>query len=293
MRQQITQTLLMLLHDLPTVENQLRQPNTRQLRRRVLLAIPKLLCGLSDASPHARLQIIDALHSFVQLPSWMERLQTFCRVVDNAVVHRRSVAATGPVNRRTPGSSIGTPAKTPSVNNSAAALGVAARKSATKSLIVKSISWPTAETTGNSELKIARATTSSLNAQRSSKTATAACYQNQIQFWPLLRPFVEQSNRSRNFITRSLALHRAGCENDFERRIAATNHVQHVTNCCASWRCYETNSSRVVWNLTLAFRGEQSFRIQLLFQLFKRNLQCTDAMQFNIEDVELILAASS
>ena len=48
-------------------------------------------------------------------------------------------------------------------------LGVAARRSATKSLIVKSISWPTADTIGKSDSNIARATTSSLKAHKSSK----------------------------------------------------------------------------------------------------------------------------
>ena len=52
--------------------------------------------------------------------------------------------------------------------NSAAALGVGARKSATKSEMVKSISWPTAETIGTAEWKIARATISSLNSHKSS-----------------------------------------------------------------------------------------------------------------------------
>ncbi len=52
--------------------------------------------------------------------------------------------------------------------SSAAAEGVGARRSATKSAIVKSVSWPTALTTGIRERAIARATSSSLNGQRSS-----------------------------------------------------------------------------------------------------------------------------
>ena len=52
--------------------------------------------------------------------------------------------------------------------NSAAAVGVGARKSATKSAIVKSVSWPTAEIIGISLLKIALATISSLKAHNSS-----------------------------------------------------------------------------------------------------------------------------
>ena len=46
--------------------------------------------------------------------------------------------------------------KTPSVKISAPAVGVAARKSAAKSLMVKSISCPTAETTGTADWTMAR-----------------------------------------------------------------------------------------------------------------------------------------
>ena len=52
--------------------------------------------------------------------------------------------------------------------SSAAALGVGARKSATKSQIVKSISCPIAETTGTLTSTITRATISSLNSHKSS-----------------------------------------------------------------------------------------------------------------------------
>ena len=52
--------------------------------------------------------------------------------------------------------------------SSAAADGVGARRSATKSAMVKSVSWPTAEITGTRQATMARATGSSLKAQRSS-----------------------------------------------------------------------------------------------------------------------------
>ena len=52
--------------------------------------------------------------------------------------------------------------------SSAAADGVAARRSATKSAMVTSVSWPTPEMTGTGEAAMARATTSSLNAHKSS-----------------------------------------------------------------------------------------------------------------------------
>ena len=57
---------------------------------------------------------------------------------------------------------------------SAAADGVGARRSATKSAMVTSVSWPTAEIVGTGQPAIARATTSSLNAQRSSIESAAA-----------------------------------------------------------------------------------------------------------------------
>src|SRR5579871_5394840 len=55
------------------------------------------------------------------------------------------------------------------ITNSAAEEGVGARRSATKSAIVMSVSWPTAEITGTEQAAIARATDSVLNVQRSSR----------------------------------------------------------------------------------------------------------------------------
>ncbi len=54
------------------------------------------------------------------------------------------------------------------MTSSAAADGVGARRSATKSQMVKSVSWPTAEITGSSDAAIVRANPSSLNAAKSS-----------------------------------------------------------------------------------------------------------------------------
>ena len=54
------------------------------------------------------------------------------------------------------------------LTSSAAAVGVGARRSATKSAIVKSVSWPMPVTTGIGHARIARATLSSLKAHKSS-----------------------------------------------------------------------------------------------------------------------------
>ena len=69
----------------------------------------------------------------------------------------------------------------------AAALGVEARRSAAKSQMVKSVSWPTAEITGIREDATAQATGSSLKAQRSSKE-------------PPPRPMIITSTLSMRFI---------------------------------------------------------------------------------------------
>ena len=60
--------------------------------------------------------------------------------------------------------------------SSAAADGVGALKSDTKSQIVKSVSCPTADTTGILELNISRAKFSSLNPNKSSKEPPSPSY---------------------------------------------------------------------------------------------------------------------
>ena len=54
------------------------------------------------------------------------------------------------------------------MTNSAAADGVGARRSATKSAMVTSVSCPMAEMTGTEQAAMARATASSLNVHKSS-----------------------------------------------------------------------------------------------------------------------------
>ena len=82
---------------------------------------------------------------------------------------------------------------------STAAEGVGALWSAAKSAIVKSVSCPTAETTGILDAKMARATLSSLNAQRSSML-------------PPPRPTIRTSLSARRFITRiACAICAAAC----------------------------------------------------------------------------------
>ena len=116
--------------------------------------------------------------------------------------------------------------------SSAAADGVGARRSATKSAMVKSVSWPTAEITGTRQPAMARATRSSLNAHRSSME-------------PPPRPTITTSRSSTDCKSRSartisprrlLALHAAPERSAIRRsREAPADDVQHVADRGARW----------------------------------------------------------
>ena len=82
-----------------------------------------------------------------------------------ASIRRRS-----PVCSRAPSmSSVAATCGPSGETRTAASVGVSARRSATRSASVTSISWPTPDTTGTGEAKIARTSTSSLKLQRSSR----------------------------------------------------------------------------------------------------------------------------
>ena len=101
--------------------------------------------------------------------------------------------------------------------SSAAAVGVGARLSATKSLMVKSTSWPTAETTGIGQVAMARATTSSLNAQRSSSEPPPRVTTSTSRpgaFSAPGMPAHQGAGRTRHLLPRAVALHPTGSDQD-------------------------------------------------------------------------------
>ena len=184
---------------------------------------------------------------------------------------------------------------------SAAALGVAARTSATKSAIVKSISWPTAETIGIADSKIARATTSSLNAHKSSSEPPPRVIKIKSRFVELLNVELEsisielvtiqQFNRLRNFLRRALPLHAARREDDFQTRIPPLHDVQHVADRRARRRRHEADALRIFRQRTFPFRREETFRRELQLEFFERDLQRAHAAQFDLPHDQLILPA--
>ena len=100
--------------------------------------------------------------------------------------------------------------------SSAAADGVGARRSATKSAMVKSVSWPTAEITGTRQATMARATGSSLKAQRSSSEPPPRA----TMMTSTSGDRGQAAQRRRDRQRRALALHRRGREQDRHRKRA-------------------------------------------------------------------------
>ncbi len=145
------------------------------------------------------------------------------------------------------------------VTAAAAAVGVGARTSATKSQIVKSVSWPTPDTTGSADSNTARATTSSLNAHRSS-------------IEPPPRPTISTSTSARSFAVRiACAMSAAAPSPCTARRIdddacrgpAARKRRQDVAQRGGARRRDDADRARIRRQRALARVGEPAGRLEL------------------------------
>ena len=155
--------------------------------------------------------------------------------------------------------------RTSATASSAAAEGVGARRSAAKSAIVVSVSCPTAEITGVLHSKIARATASSLNAQRSSME-------------PPPRPTIIASSprRSRALMPFTMlsaapwpctrAGNRISWINGFRRR----GNILDIPDRGPGGSCDNPQPSYIGGNRLLVFRGKHPHFFQLCFKA--RNL---------------------
>jgi hypothetical protein len=118
--------------------------------------------------------------------------------------------------------------------NSPATDGVAARMSAVKSAMVKSTSCPTALTTGMRDRAMALATTSSLNAQRSSMDPPPA---DRSRSRRPARILVAEVQRSGNLVRRSGTLHLHGHHEQLHGWIAAADDADHIAHGGAGRGC--------------------------------------------------------
>ena len=103
-----------------------------------------------------------------------------------------------------------------------------------------------------------------------------------IQFRaPRLIEGIEQPDGGRDFYACALTLHTAWRQNDFQRRIAPLDHMQHVSNRRARQGSHQTDTLWKFREWPFSFLGEQTFGIELLFQLFESDLERPYALQLD------------
>ena len=169
---------------------------------------------------------------------------------------------------------------------SAAADGVGARRSATKSAMVTSVSCPTAEIVGTGQPAMARATTSSLNAHRSSID-------------PPPRPMMTTSTprtlpmariAARDVHRRAVALHARGANDDVRVGIAAAKDLDDVANAAPSSDVTTPILRGSAGSGRLRRAIEQPFRAQPLLQLIERQLQRAEPLRLEVLADDLVFA---
>ena len=171
--------------------------------------------------------------------------------------------------------------------SSAAAEGVGARRSATKSAIVKSASWPMPVMIGISDAAIARATTSSLNAQRSSSEPPPRADDEHVCKFRA----IEIIHGRCDFLRGAFTLHFHGIEAHVRIGKAALQHAQNVANRRARGRRDDADAQRQNWERLFARFVEEAFVLQTFFQLLEGELQSAEADRLDIRDIDLIFAA--
>ena len=170
---------------------------------------------------------------------------------------------------------------------SAAADGVGARTSATKSAIVTSVSWPTAEMTGTGARAMARATISSLNAQRSSIEPPPRADDDHVD----ARHAADLPQAAGDFERRLLALHARRADHEVQRCGSAGASTLMMSRMAAP-------SSEVTMPILRGRAGSGRLRaaskrpscLQPLLQLIEGELQRAEALRLEVLADELILA---
>ena len=222
--------------------------------------------------PRARMRNLQALRERAQ----RERLRAQVR----GPSRRRSASRAAPAFRASVGLS-GTAA-------SAAADGVGARRSATKSAMVTSTSWPTPRhRRARGRRQCARATRSSLKHQRSSSE-------------PPPRATMSTSHSSRrdagfdgahDLRHRGRALHGGGVEQHARRGKPRAQHAQDVVDGGAGGRGDHADAARHRRQRPLALGGKQSFGGEPGLELLELALERAFAGFLEVLDEQLVFAA--
>ena len=161
---------------------------------------------------------------------------------------------------------------------SAAADGVGARRSAAKSAMVTSVSWPTAEITGIGQAAIARATTSSLNAHRSSSEPPPRPDDHHVH----VIDAGDEPEGARDLRRGALALHPRRRDDQVRVRIAAAQHADDVAQRRAVDRGDDADAAGQCGQRPLAGLVEQPLGGELLLQLLEGELQRAQALRLHV-----------
>ena len=172
---------------------------------------------------------------------------------------------------------------------SAAALGVGARRSETKSIRVVSVSWPTAEISGMVEAAAARTTISSLKAHRSSRLPPprATISTSGRGTGPSLGQAVEARDGGGHLARRLLALHRHRPDQHMARE-AVGQPMQDVADHRAAGRGHHAHHLGQEGQRPLAVGVEQALGLQLLAPVLQELQQRAFARQLQAVDDDLV-----
>ncbi len=173
---------------------------------------------------------------------------------------------------------------------SAAALGVGSRRSATKSAIVKSISCPTPDITGMEQAAMARATTSSLKAQRSSMLPPPRAMMTRSGRWSPLASS-KKTNSGGDFRGGSVALDAGGVNDDPDPRRPPGKHVDHVADRGSRRRGDDADAGGKGRNGLFPGRIEEPLGLELPLEGLELRLEIAEALRLDDLGDELILAA--
>ena len=172
---------------------------------------------------------------------------------------------------------------------SAAAVGVGARQSATRSISVQSVSWPTAEISGMALAATARATISSLKPQRSSRLppprATIIRSGRGIAAADAsaLKPAMAAATSARA----GLALHPHRPHQHVAGK-AVAEAMQDVADHRAGRRGDHADDARQIGQRPLARVGEQALGGEHLLALLEQRHQRADAGRLQLVDDDLV-----
>ena len=149
--------------------------------------------------------------------------------------------------------------------SSAAAEGVDARTSATKSVMVKSVSWPTPEITGISESAMARATISSLKAHKSSSEPPPRANQHVHKLLG-----IEKLQRFDDFLGSAFALYAHRKNREMHVGKSARKDAHDVADGSATRRSDQADAAGKKRQRLFARGIEEAFGFEALFQLIER-----------------------